>query len=312
MKLKRSRASRRGRIEIIPMIDVMFFPLATCMLASLAMQRLDALAITLPSGSAQPMAANEPLTIAVDGHDEVSVNRHPVRADQIEPEVKRLLRPGGSVVIAADDHAGHGAVVQAMLAARRAGASTFSSPSIVSSGFRAYDGAARRRAAVFIAASCIWLLVLIELSAGLLQRTRPSHPLAPLDMRGVVADSPAARVAASPTAPPASTSADKPLPRVKPPSRAPLHHDVRASTPVTNRKRRPRPTPCQHLHRRKPKTDRPRKLPLRRLRKRLRIIMMRKTPPQQEAWRRARSLSRCPPCPTICAHKPGRPLRSRA
>jgi biopolymer transport protein ExbD len=35
MKLKRSRGRRRGRIEIIPMIDVMFFLLATFMLASL-------------------------------------------------------------------------------------------------------------------------------------------------------------------------------------------------------------------------------------------------------------------------------------
>src|SRR6202012_1731009 len=41
MKLRRSRRSKRGRIEIIPMIDVMFFLLATFMLTSLAMQRLD-------------------------------------------------------------------------------------------------------------------------------------------------------------------------------------------------------------------------------------------------------------------------------
>ncbi|MBB5411480.1 MULTISPECIES: biopolymer transporter ExbD [unclassified Paraburkholderia] len=125
MKLKRSRASRRGRIEIIPMIDVMFFLLATFMLASLAMQRLDAVRINLPSGRAQPISTSEPLTISVNGNDEVSVNRHVVRADQIEPEVKRLLRADGNVVIAADDHAGHGAVVQAMLAARRAGAEHF-------------------------------------------------------------------------------------------------------------------------------------------------------------------------------------------
>jgi biopolymer transport protein ExbD len=34
MKLRRSRQPKRGRIEIIPMIDVMFFLLATFMLAS--------------------------------------------------------------------------------------------------------------------------------------------------------------------------------------------------------------------------------------------------------------------------------------
>jgi biopolymer transport protein ExbD len=36
MKLRKSREIRKGRIEIIPMIDVMFFLLATFMLASLS------------------------------------------------------------------------------------------------------------------------------------------------------------------------------------------------------------------------------------------------------------------------------------
>lgn len=125
MKFKRSRAARRGRIEIIPMIDVMFFLLATFMLASLAMQRLDAIKITLPVGQAQKMSAKEPLTISVDSRNEVFVNRQRVSADQVEPTVKRLLQADGDVVIAADDAAGHGVVVLAMLAARRAGAAHF-------------------------------------------------------------------------------------------------------------------------------------------------------------------------------------------
>jgi biopolymer transport protein ExbD len=55
MKLRRSRASRQGRIEIIPMIDVMFFLLATFMLASLTMQNLHSLPVDLPQGRAQAM-----------------------------------------------------------------------------------------------------------------------------------------------------------------------------------------------------------------------------------------------------------------
>jgi len=125
VKFKRSRAARRGRIEIIPMIDVMFFLLATFMLASLAMQRLDAVKLTLPAGRAQQLAEHEPLTISVDSRNEIFVNHLPVRPDQIEPTIKRLLQPDANVVIAADDAAGHGAVVQAMLAARRAGAARF-------------------------------------------------------------------------------------------------------------------------------------------------------------------------------------------
>ncbi|MGX7002854.1 ExbD/TolR family protein [Caballeronia sp. KNU42] len=125
MKFRRSRASKRGRIEIIPMIDVMFFLLATFMLASLAMQRLDAVKVNLPTGQAQQMSVDQPLTLAVDRTNTVFLNRQPVRLDQVEAGVRRLLKPDRNVIIAADDAAAQGAVVQAMLAARRAGAEHF-------------------------------------------------------------------------------------------------------------------------------------------------------------------------------------------
>ncbi|SOE60777.1 outer membrane transport energization protein ExbD [Burkholderia sp. D7] len=125
MKFRRSRTSKRGRIEIIPMIDVMFFLLATFMLASLAMQRLDAVKVDLPSGQAQQMSEDQPLTLAVDRKNTIFLDRRPVRLDQVEAGVRRLLKPDRNVVIAADDAAAQGAVVQAMLAARRAGAEHF-------------------------------------------------------------------------------------------------------------------------------------------------------------------------------------------
>jgi biopolymer transport protein ExbD len=125
MKFRRSRASKRGRIEIIPMIDVMFFLLATFMLASLAMQRLDAVKVDLPTGQAQQMSVDQPLTLAVDRTNTVFLNRQAVRLDQVEAGVRRLLKPDRNVIIAADNAAAQGAVVQAMLAARRAGAEHF-------------------------------------------------------------------------------------------------------------------------------------------------------------------------------------------
>ena len=125
MKLRRSRASKRGRIEIIPMIDVMFFLLATFMLASLALQRLDAVRIDLPAGQAQPMTEDAPLTLSIDRANAIFVNRQPARLDQVEADIRRLLKPDRNVIVAADDNAGHGIVVQAMLAARRAGAEHF-------------------------------------------------------------------------------------------------------------------------------------------------------------------------------------------
>ncbi|WP_107313026.1 ExbD/TolR family protein [Burkholderia metallica] len=125
MKLRRSRASKRGRIEIIPMIDVMFFLLATFMLTSLAMQRLDALGIDLPRGRAQQLQADRPLTLSVNRTDQIFVNQQPVPLDHVNDAVARLLGRNHDIVIAADDGATHGIVVKAMLEARRAGAEHF-------------------------------------------------------------------------------------------------------------------------------------------------------------------------------------------
>jgi biopolymer transport protein ExbD len=125
MKLRRSRTSKRGRIEIIPMIDVMFFLLATFMLASLSMQRLDAIQVNLPQGQASAIANNQPLTLTISKSNEISVNRQVVPLDQVANAIKPLLRPDGNVVVAADDAAADGVVVHAMLEARKAGAQHF-------------------------------------------------------------------------------------------------------------------------------------------------------------------------------------------
>lgn len=122
MKLSRARRSRRGRIEIIPMIDVMFFLLASYLLASLSMQRLDAMPVTLPTGNAAASDAPRALTLAIDAHDHIEVDGQAVTLAQIGNAVHARLRADGTLVVAADDKATHGTVTRAMLEAQRAGA----------------------------------------------------------------------------------------------------------------------------------------------------------------------------------------------
>ncbi|CAB3790106.1 ExbD/TolR family protein [Pararobbsia alpina] len=125
MKLKRSRQARRGKIEIIPMIDVMFFLLATFMLASLSMQRLDSMKIELPGGQAQQLNLDTPLTLTVTRTNAIFVNRQPVQLAALAGDLRPLLKPDGNLVVAADDAASHGVVVKAMLEARKAGVQHF-------------------------------------------------------------------------------------------------------------------------------------------------------------------------------------------
>ena len=126
MKLRKSRHSKRGRIEIIPMIDVMFFLLVTFMLASLSMQNLHSLAVDLPQGHAAPMQPKTPVTLTVTPDSRLFLNKTSVTLDTLAPTLKLLLQgPDASVIVAADSAAPNGVTVQAMLRAKEAGAKHF-------------------------------------------------------------------------------------------------------------------------------------------------------------------------------------------
>jgi len=126
MKRRKLRTYRKGRIEIIPMIDVMFFLLATFMLASLSMQNLDSIKVNLPQGKAEKLKIDQPLTLTLTGDGRILVNQTPVTLDTLAATLKPLIRDAGqNVVVSADNDAPQGLVVQAMLRAREAGAVHF-------------------------------------------------------------------------------------------------------------------------------------------------------------------------------------------
>jgi biopolymer transport protein ExbD len=126
VKLRQLRQTRKGRIEIIPMIDVMFFLLATFMLASLSMQNLNSLAVNLPQGNAPPMQVKTPVTLTVRVNGEIFLNQTPVTVANLAETLRPML-PGreSTVIVAADETAPQGIVVKAMLQARFAGAEHF-------------------------------------------------------------------------------------------------------------------------------------------------------------------------------------------
>lgn len=126
MKLRRGRQPKRGRIEIIPMIDVMFFLLATFMLASLTQRHLDAVQVNLPQGAAEPVKKSTPATLTVTPDGKLYLDQEPVTLDSLGPALKKRLNPADpSLIVAGDDAARNGLIVQAMMRAREAGAKQF-------------------------------------------------------------------------------------------------------------------------------------------------------------------------------------------
>ncbi len=126
MKIRKSRTYKRGRIEIIPMIDVMFFLLATFMLASLSMQNLHSLPVNLPQGHASPIQAKTPVTLTITPDSHIFLDKTPVDLNNLASTLKPMLaNTEASIIVAADSSAPNGITVQAMLKAREAGAQHF-------------------------------------------------------------------------------------------------------------------------------------------------------------------------------------------
>jgi biopolymer transport protein ExbD len=126
VKLRTLRQRRRGRIEIIPMIDVMFFLLATFMLASLSLQNLHSLPVNLPRGQAPLMQAAKSVTLTVTREGQILINQVGVTLDTLATVLRPMVSSADtSVIVAVDSAAPSGVVVQAMLKARDAGAERF-------------------------------------------------------------------------------------------------------------------------------------------------------------------------------------------
>jgi biopolymer transport protein ExbD len=127
MKLRKGRGYRRGRIEIIPMIDVMFFLLVTFMLASLSMQSLNSITVNLPQGDAPNLQHKEPVALTITKDSKIFLDKTPTTLATMAFTLKSMLQGGSDqgVVVNADGAAPEGIVVEAMLQARRAGVEHF-------------------------------------------------------------------------------------------------------------------------------------------------------------------------------------------
>ena len=121
MKFRR-RPPRRARIEIIPMIDTVFFLLVFFMMASLSMTVHGGIPVNLPK-AARAEAARAPVSISITREGVIYLEREPIEPAQLTARLQERVRtePEVGVVIEADTDALHGRVVDVMDAARLAG-----------------------------------------------------------------------------------------------------------------------------------------------------------------------------------------------
>jgi biopolymer transport protein ExbD len=86
------RSKKKARIEIIPLIDIIFFLLATFVMVSLSMVKNKAIPVNLPATSTgAPQARDESATISINAMGAVFFNKQPVTDTQLEDALKQLL-----------------------------------------------------------------------------------------------------------------------------------------------------------------------------------------------------------------------------
>jgi biopolymer transport protein ExbD len=114
---------KRARIEIIPLIDIMFFLLASFMMVSLSQTHMKGIKVALPSNTPQPPTQKDYVSVRVGAGNAVSFDGQYVQDEEIMSRLYRLheANPNIKVSISAEGMARHGDVITVLDKIRRAG-----------------------------------------------------------------------------------------------------------------------------------------------------------------------------------------------
>jgi biopolymer transport protein ExbD len=124
MKIRSPIKRRRARLEIVPLIDIMFFLLASFMMVSLQMQKLRALNASLPTATlATSSAKPDILNLTVDKFGQVQADQKPVTLDELTRLLDERHRANTNlpVYLSGTRDASHGSVIYVLDLVKRAG-----------------------------------------------------------------------------------------------------------------------------------------------------------------------------------------------
>jgi biopolymer transport protein ExbD len=124
MRLASPVPHKRARIEIIPLIDIMFFLLASFMMVSLSQTHMKGIRVNLPAAVAPPPSTvKDYVSIKVREGNVVTFDNQIVNDDQVLPRLYQLHNgnPDIKVSISADLMAMHGDVIAVLDKVRSAG-----------------------------------------------------------------------------------------------------------------------------------------------------------------------------------------------
>jgi len=121
------RPRKKARIEIIPLIDVIFFLLATFVLFTLSLNRIQSLMVDLPFSSSEPTKQEQQdqkdlATIQVSDQGNIFFNKELIDIEELPARLDTFLKQTQTprVLVAGDDRAKWGVTVRVIDEVRKA------------------------------------------------------------------------------------------------------------------------------------------------------------------------------------------------
>jgi biopolymer transport protein ExbD len=114
---------KKARIEIIPMIDTMFFLLVFFMIATLSMTIQHGMPVTLPTAESATDKVPDQISLTLTREGTLYYNKDRIDLSELEIRLRSLRQTAAdpSLVINADEQVSHGRVIKVMDLIRLAG-----------------------------------------------------------------------------------------------------------------------------------------------------------------------------------------------
>ena len=124
MHLTSPIAHHKARIEIIPLIDIMFFLLASFMMVSLSQVHVKGIKLNLPTGlMGQTQSRREYVALSVDKDGNIYYDKQMMDPNEIYQRMVNVhkIAPGAKIFIRGDRDAYHGDILRLIEQVRAAG-----------------------------------------------------------------------------------------------------------------------------------------------------------------------------------------------
>jgi biopolymer transport protein ExbD len=115
---------KKARIEIIPLIDIMFFLLASFMMVSLSQVHIKGMKVNLPFGSSgETQAKKDYVSLSVDKDGYTYFDKEKIPLEEVLPRLLKIhaINPDAKIFIRGDTDAVHGNVTRVLDQIRSSG-----------------------------------------------------------------------------------------------------------------------------------------------------------------------------------------------